>query len=62
MPEISTEGLTRDDIADLIDKTQKLMQTEYEKLTDESLALNDRKENGLWLMEKNFDKIVKRMM
>ncbi|XP_062548999.1 1-acyl-sn-glycerol-3-phosphate acyltransferase alpha isoform X2 [Armigeres subalbatus] len=41
LPEISCAGMTKEDMPFLMDRVQKLMQTEYEALTDESLAINN---------------------
>lgn len=38
LPEISTKGMTKDDIDGLIDRTQSLMQEEYTKLSKEVYA------------------------
>ncbi|XP_055546876.1 1-acyl-sn-glycerol-3-phosphate acyltransferase alpha-like [Wyeomyia smithii] len=41
LPEISCAGLTKEDIPALMDRVYKLMQAEYETLSDESLAINN---------------------
>ena len=37
LPAISTEGMTRDDLPDLIERTHRIMQEEYAKLNLEAL-------------------------
>lgn len=41
LPEISCAGMTKEDMPRLMDRVYKLMQTEYETLSDESLAINN---------------------
>ncbi|XP_058453578.1 1-acyl-sn-glycerol-3-phosphate acyltransferase alpha-like isoform X2 [Malaya genurostris] len=41
LPEISCAGMTKDDMQPLMDRVYQLMQTEYEALSDESLAINN---------------------
>lgn len=41
LPEISCAGMTKEDMPRLMDQVYKLMQTEYETLSDESLAINN---------------------
>ncbi|XP_055598222.1 1-acyl-sn-glycerol-3-phosphate acyltransferase alpha [Uranotaenia lowii] len=41
LPEISCAGLTKDDMPQLMERVHKLMQAEYEALSDESLAINN---------------------
>lgn len=41
LPEISCAGLTKDDMPTLMERVQKLMQSEYDALSDESLAINN---------------------
>lgn len=43
LPEISCKGLARDDIPNLLAETQQLMQTEYDKLSAEVIALSYKK-------------------
>ncbi|KAG4079294.1 hypothetical protein HA402_007986 [Bradysia odoriphaga] len=40
LPEISCKGLTKDDLPQLIEKTQNLMQAHYEELSKESRRVN----------------------
>lgn len=41
LPEIPCAGMTKDDIPQLMDRVYKLMQTEYEVLSEESLEINN---------------------
>lgn len=43
LPEIPTEGLTKNDMDALINNTRNLMQAEYQKLSDEAMAINNAK-------------------
>lgn len=36
LPEISCKGMTKDDVPALLEKTQRIMQTEYDKLNAET--------------------------
>lgn len=40
LPEISCKGLTKDDLPQLIEKTQNLMQAHYEEISKESRRIN----------------------
>lgn len=40
LPEISCKGLTKDDLPQLLEKTQNLMQAHYEELSKESRLIN----------------------
>lgn len=43
LPEISTKGMTKDDIDSLLPKVQKTMQEEFDKLNDEVAASKNMK-------------------
>lgn len=43
LPEISTEGLKKENVDELLGKVQKLMQEEFEKLSDEVAASSNMK-------------------
>lgn len=40
LPEIDCKGLGPDDIPDLLNRTQRIMQEEYERLNVETFAIN----------------------
>ncbi|XP_035908976.1 1-acyl-sn-glycerol-3-phosphate acyltransferase alpha-like isoform X1 [Anopheles stephensi] len=41
LPEVPCAGLTKDDIPELMERVQKMMQREYEQLSEESLSINN---------------------
>lgn len=43
LPEISCKGLTVDDMPELMERTQKIMQEEYTRITKEAITINNYK-------------------
>ena len=45
LPEISCKGMTTDDIPELLEKTQQLMQNEYDRLNAEICSMRQSKKS-----------------
>lgn len=43
LPEVKTEGMTKDNLNELVDRVQTMMQAEFDKLNDEMAAKESKK-------------------